>query len=116
VTHEDTQPAATPTAVVDLTGSWSFTLISTQPDGQKIHVDTVMQQEGNKITGNSMGRPFAATISGSEIVFQTQPHTIFGNSTGDTTMKGKIVSPNKITGEFVPPQGYQAAWTWEFDR
>ena len=103
-------------ANVDLTGSWRLFLISTQPDRQKVSVDTVIKQQGSKISGYSMERPFQATISGSEIVFQTQPHTIFGDSNGDTTMKGKIVSPNKIAGEFIAQPGYQSAWTWEFDR
>lgn len=111
---ESTRQAIATTAI-DLTGSWIFLLTSTHPDKHQVQFDTTIKQEGNKITGDLFGDQFAATITGSEVVFQTQP-AVLGNPNGDVIMKGKIVSPNKITGELIVPTGFTAAWTWEFDR
>ena len=97
---------------INLTGSWVFILTSTEPDSHEVRWEMELKQDGNKIIGNSLGDEFHGSISGSDLELQPPRSSPVRLS----LMRGKIVSPNKITGEVVAPPGYQAAWTWELDR
>jgi len=107
---EKALPRTAATATVDLSGSWGFILTSTHPDHHKVHFDVVLKQNGDKISGESMGSKFEGTVSGSEVVFKPLPFL------GDAVGKGKIMSPDRIAGTIDVPEGYNPAWTWEFTR